>query len=109
MENKKKINYFSYIMVVLFFIYLILFIASNNGYYEYKNNAKKILTEEKIKQFESDLKTGKNVLLENYLEEENILKSTKKKFSLKISEAICEYTRKTITKTFEVLSKKIEK
>ncbi len=108
MENKKKINYFKYIFIILFTSYLVLFLASNNGYYEYKNKQKNILTEEQIKKFEQDILDGKSVDLEDYIEPENNLDVGNKTISLKLSEKICSYTRKTIEQTFKVLSKMIE-
>lgn len=108
MENKKKINYFKYIFIILFTSYLVLFLASNNGYYEYKNRQKNILTEEQIKKFEQDILDGKNVDLEEYIEPQIQVGSSNKTLSLKLSEIICSYTREAIEQTFKVLSKTIE-
>lgn len=108
MENKKKINYFKYIFIILFTSYLVLFLASNNGYYEYKNRQKNILTEEQIKKFEQDILDGKNIDLEEYIEPQKQVGSSNKTLSLKLSEIICSYTREAIEQTFKVLSKKIE-
>lgn len=108
MEKKKSHSWFTYVFVVLFTSYLILFLASNNGYYEYKNKEKAVLTAEQIKKFEQDISEGKNVRLEEYIKKQNYLEGTKKNTLLKISEKICDYTKKTITETFKVLSKNIE-
>ena len=60
---------FYIILSILFIIFLIIFISTNSGYYEYKNNQKTIFTEEKIKEFENDIKEGKNIKINNYLKD----------------------------------------
>ena len=60
---------FYIILSILFIIFLIIFISTNSGYYEYKNNQKTIFTEEKIKEFEKDIKEGKNIKINNYLKD----------------------------------------
>ena len=44
---------------LLFFSFLVLYFAQAGGYYEDLNNKKASLTEEKVKQFEKDVKEGK--------------------------------------------------
>ena len=51
----------------MFFGFLILYFAQAGGYYEDLNNKKSTLTEEKIKQFEEDVKSGKEIKVENYV------------------------------------------
>lgn len=60
---------FYIILSILFIIFLIILISTNSGYYEYKNNQKTIFTEEKIKEFEKDIKEGKNIKINNYLKD----------------------------------------
>lgn len=62
---------FYIILSILFIIFLIIFISTNSGYYEYKNNQKTIFTEEKIKEFENDIKEGKNIKINNYLKDDS--------------------------------------
>lgn len=57
------------IMLVLFIIFISIFVASSSGYYEYENKNKKVLTEEKMKEFEEDVANGKSVDLKNYFED----------------------------------------
>ena len=52
---------------LLFFGFLVLYFAQAGGYYEDLNNKKSTLTEEKIKQFEEDVKSGKEIKVENYV------------------------------------------
>ena len=51
----------------LFLSFLVLYFAQAGGYYEDVNNKKASLTEEKIKQFEEDVKNGKKIEVENYV------------------------------------------
>lgn len=62
---------FYIILSILFIIFLIIFISTNSGYYEYKNNQKTIFTEDKIKEFERDVKEGKNIKINNYLKDDS--------------------------------------
>lgn len=52
---------------ILFLGFLILYFAQAGGYYEDLNNKKTTLTEDKIKQFEEDVKKGKEIKVENYV------------------------------------------
>ena len=58
------------ILLVLFVIFISILMASKSGYYEYENRNKKVFTEEKMKEFEEDVKLGKNIDIKNYLSEE---------------------------------------
>ncbi len=68
MENKKKKNYLFIIIVSLFFIaFISLYFSQVNGYYEFKEYNKKTLTQEAMKQFENDIKEGKDINVDDYL------------------------------------------
>ena len=79
---------------VLFISFLLLYFAQSFGYYEDLNNKKSYLTEEKIKQFESDVKKGKKIKVENYVVD------IKKDYSNKIS-SFGLFTSKTMASTFK--------
>lgn len=66
-------------ILVLFVIFISIFIASKSGYYEYENKNKKIFTEEKMKEFEEDVRLGKNIDIKKYL------KSDEKDYTNKIT------------------------
>lgn len=92
MISYKKI--FHSIIWILFFSFLVLYIANLNGYYENINNKKVTLTEEKIKEFEEDVKNGKKIDVENYVVE------LKKDYTNKISD-FGLFTSKTFAKYFK--------
>lgn len=65
MISYKKI--FHAFLWLLFFSFLVLYFAQAGGYYEDMNNKKASLTEEKIKEFEADVRKGKKIKVENYV------------------------------------------
>ena len=69
-NNKNKI--FKFIFIVFFMSFLVIYFSELTGYYEYQNYKKATLTEEQIKKFEEDVKNGKEVDINKYLEKEII-------------------------------------
>jgi ABC-type dipeptide/oligopeptide/nickel transport system permease component len=68
LEPKPKKNHtFIIIVIFLFIAFISLYISQVSGYYEFKAYNKKTLTEEAMKKFEEDLKTGKEINVEDYL------------------------------------------
>ena len=106
MENKKKINFLRFIILSLMATFSFVFLLSNMGYSEYKNYNKKKVTEENIKRFEEDIKSGKELNIDNYIEKETFI--TKNQSSLKLSKTIGLLIRKTIQKIFKILNKIVE-
>lgn len=93
MISYKKI--FHLFIWFLFLSFLVLYFAQAGGYYEDLNNKKASLTEEKIKQFEQDVKDGKEIKVENYIV------NIKKDYSNKISD-FGLITSKTFAKYFKI-------
>lgn len=75
MTNEKRINFihqFSKILLIIFFIsFLTLYLSKNSGYFEYQQYKKTSFTKEQIQQFEQDIRDGKNIDINNYLENED--------------------------------------
>ena len=90
---------FWYLFLSLFVIFIIIYFSSTNGYYEIENNSKKVFTEEKIKQFEEDVKLGKKIDVNNYLNNEE------KNYSNKIT-LLGDKTSYLITNSFTILIEK---
>lgn len=92
-EKTKKIltKVFKKIFLVLLISFTAIYLSEAAGYSEYKQHNKKVMTEEKIKQFESDVKNGKNLNLNDYLVED------KKSYESKISK-IGDYMSKEVEK-----------
>ncbi|MGI6330066.1 MAG: hypothetical protein ACOXZR_04455 [Bacilli bacterium] len=97
---------FRFVMTSLFIIFITLYISQATGYYEYQQHKKKVLTEEKIKQFEEDVQKGKKIDIEDYLEVTeykycNGISNT----GLKLSKVISNYVQKGVDGLLKVLEK----
>ena len=53
-------------------LFIALYIALEAGYYDVKMGRKATITEEKLKEFEQDVKDGKNIDLKDYLTKDYI-------------------------------------
>ena len=76
-----------FILIIIFLLYMGLYFSYRNGYYEIRNNEKKILTEAMIKEYEEDLKNGVDVTNKEYkvlrpdysnIYSQNLLRASKK-------------------------------
>ena len=105
--NFKKI--FNSVIFSLFILFLSLYIASSTGYYEYQNKENKQFTEEKMKEFEKDLKEGKKVDLKDYLSKEyKNYDNNITKFGNSLSDIIIDGMTSGLEKTFGLVEKLIE-
>lgn len=71
-KQKKRLNLFIKIMLVLFIMFLCLYSVSTNGYLRKINQNKTLYTEEMIKKFEQDVIDGNYVDINEYLKDETI-------------------------------------
>ena len=104
-----KNNFLKVIIIIIIVIFVSAYYISNSGYYEYHMQQKTVLTNDKIKEFEEDVKNGKNIDEKIYLED------TDKDYSNNISNIIykistdgTKVTRKIIKKLFKKLSYLVE-
>lgn len=100
----KKI--FNTCLFCLFVLFVSLYIASNAGYYEYQNKEQVKFTEEKMKEFEEDLKNGKKVDIKDYLTNAN------KDYNNKVTElglAMSDFVNNGIINGLEKTFKLVEK
>jgi L-ribulose-5-phosphate 3-epimerase UlaE len=91
-------------LTIMFAIFLTLYISQATGYYDYEQYKKTELTKEKIEQFEKDVKSGKDIRIENYVE--NIDKDYNNNISrmgIKISNTIKNYVKKGVNGTLKFL------
>ena len=93
------------ILVVLFILFIALYISQSTGYYDYEVYKKTALTKEQIKQFEEDVKAGKNVSVKDYLSETTSDYGNKlSNVGLNVSKKIEKYSKKAIETVFGALS-----
>lgn len=98
-----------FLFVLSFIAYLSLYISQKTGYYEYEIRQKKEFTEEQIRMFEEDLKQGKQIDMNAYLEYTNKdYQNNASKLTLSISEEIGKYTKMGIEAILTRISKLIE-
>ena len=84
-----KKNPFFKILLVFFFIFMALYIALESGYYDIKMGRKATITEEKLQEFESDVKDGKEVDLKDYLTDDYVdYSSSVSRFGSKIGSSL---------------------
>lgn len=87
--------------IILLIFFIALYLSSyNTSYYENKN----ILTEEAIKRFEKDLKEGKKINVNNYIEKEKNYNNKVSTYTLKLSNLI----DKCINKSLKLVLKYLE-
>lgn len=104
MEEKKQPKYYIFFRVLFafFVLFLCLYSISINGYVQTSNQNKTLYTEEQIKKFEEDVKNGKEINIEAYLD------NSKSDYSNSISnlgETISEFIEYGSNKTMELLEK----
>ena len=95
--KKKKHNPFLTILSILFVIYISLYIAGASGYYESKVNSEIVLTEQSIKEFETDIKNNKDIDLKKYTKVDN---KDYRGFASNMGENFSNFVAKLFTEEF---------
>lgn len=92
------------IIVIIVLVFLGMMLANGFGYYESTLNKKTVFTNEKIKEFEEDIKEGKEVDLSSYIEINSPdYDNSVSEFSLSVSRII----EKTFSKGMNFIFRKI--
>jgi len=97
------------IIYLIFFLFFCTILLSLSGYYQTELQKKMILTNEEISNFENDIKEGKEIDINNYLEinrkdYDNNFSKSGRYVSQKINNIISE----GIKKTLKIILKAIE-
>ena len=103
MKSRKMVKFFCGFVVLIF---LFLYFLEFSGYYEYNLQNKKNLTEVQMAQFEQDIKDGKDIDLNSYLEENTVDYSnslTRKTSEINIR--LNDYLKVFLSNMFNVLGK----
>lgn len=105
MEKKKK-NHFLSLLSILFIIFAAYMVAYNSGYYEANISRKSRITEEKLQEFERDVKDGKEIDIKNYVENEYVdYSSSLSKLGNRFSSSIDTFMDSGLSDFFEFLGK----
>lgn len=95
--------------IIIIIIYMAAYIITESGYYEYSMQQKNVITSEKIKEFEEDIKNNENIdLLEYFHKEEANYTNKLTKLVYNISEYSSKLTKKVIKKLFQKLGSMVE-
>lgn len=106
MTKNKTINL---IIIIIVFIFLCSYFVSYSGYYEYQLQERTILTNEKIKEFENDIKNNENIDIKEYLDNKEIDYSNKiTNIVYKLSDSSNKIARKCIKALFKRISYLVE-
>lgn len=97
-------NGFKIFLIIIIIVYIILFISYKSGYYIDKNKEKMILTEEKIKEYEEDLKKGIDTTNKEYIVISDNYDNKYTRLSLTISKKIESGISKVIKYFFGKIS-----
>ena len=103
-------NIFKFIMLVLILGFIFMVIASKSGYYEYQLSNKRDMTDEAILRFEQDVKEGKYIDINNYIDNKSVDYNNKiSNVGNSISKTISSALAKGFSYVFNYLNKQIEK
>ena len=97
------------IIIIILLVYFCCYYVSSSGYYEYKLQERTLITNEKIKEFEEDVKNNKDIDVKKYLDNEEVDYTNKlTNLVYDISNSGTNITRKIIKGIFKKLSYLVE-
>ncbi len=99
---------FKFIFLVLFIGFIIMYGAQKLGYAAYYEHEKKVLTEEKIIEFEEDIKNNKDVSMKDYVETTSSQYTNKwTNTCYNVSKTINKYMRDGVEFVFKFINKMV--
>lgn len=105
----KKNKLLHFILIFIFVIYIASYYIANSTYYEYQLQERTILTNEKIKEFEEDVKNNQNIDVKDYVVSEHVDYSNKfSNLVYNFSTGANDIARKIIKAIFKRLSYLVE-
>ena len=106
---KKAKLFFKVFFIICFVSFLTFYISLQSGYYEYNSRRKMSFTKEQIERFESDVRNGNNVDINEYLvNTDKDYQNRISRFTLRISNTISKYTKHGIDIIFSKIGNAIE-
>lgn len=104
MEKKKKKNWFLTFLGITFIIYIALYLMDNLGYYNIaaKN---KVITEEKLLEFEQDVKNGREIDIKEYVRDTTNYKNIYSNLGYNMSVGIDNVLNKGLKKVGDIIEK----
>ena len=105
---KKLKQILGIVSIIVIIIFLGLYFAYQNGYYEKITRDKIMLTNKQIEKFEEDIINGKDVTIDDYVEETKDYSTKTSKMSLSLSGKIENVFDKGIKYLFRKIAKVVE-
>ncbi len=106
MKYKVGKKVFRFTFSIFLIAFLVLYFSQGMGYFEYENHKKTVLTEEKIKEFEEDVASGKEVDIKDYLPEDTgDYQNTISSAGLKVSTLAEDCVKSAVEGGFKALAK----
>lgn len=97
-----------FLFLVLFIGFIIMYGAQKLGYAAYYEHEKKVLTDEKIVEFEEDVKNNKDVSMKDYVETTSPQYTNKLTSACyKVSKTINKYMRNGVEFVFKFINKMV--
>lgn len=96
------------IPIFIFILLIGLYFSYQNGYYDKYMRDKINLTNQNIEQFEKDIKDGKDITIEDYLQEEKSYATKTSNMSLKVSNKLEKIINQGIKFIFRKISNVVE-
>ncbi len=106
MKGKTILKFISTILITTF---IFSYVIEKSGYYEYNLQSRKNLTEKEIKEFEQDVKDGKDIDIKDYMHNDttdysnNLTKATSN-MSIKLN----NYIKLVLTDSFNIFEKLVK-
>ncbi len=103
--KKKKANPVLIFIIIMFIVFISLYFAGITNLYQYGQYNKMTITKEAMEKFESDVDSGKNIKIEDYLDTTTKDYTTPiSKLGNKTSKMVETFMTKGIKETFRVIS-----
>lgn len=97
------------LIIITIIVFISSYMIAESGYYEYTMQQRTIITNEKIKEFEEDIKNNKNIDLKEYLnKEQNDYSNKITNLVYSISDNSNKLARKVIKYIFKRLGSLVE-
>ena len=105
-KKKKFLNKFFWkLFLALLFGFGDLYLSEQTGYYEFETHKQVALTNEKIKEFENDIKSGKEINIKDYIDEKEVsLDNSVSNMGIFLSETIGEVVQNGMNSFFSFLN-----
>ena len=102
-------NVIKLVMIIILIVFISSYMIASTGYYEYTMRERTIITNEKIKEFEEDIKNNRNIDIKDYYDNKELDYSNKiTTLVYNVSDNSNKLARKAIKYLFKKLGSLVE-